>query len=166
MLSVFNFFQTIGFFGFSNWLPSLLMAQGHDVSKSLFYSFCIAWAYPLTPLRWGATIAERSERKWLIVASAAGMAATGLLFAATTNEILLVALGIAVTSFATLLSMSYHPYQAELFSTEIRGSCLNAWCRSAGSGSPGRGWAACQTAAGGRLTGAVSLNGASVSRLI
>ena len=44
--------------------------------------------------------------------------------------------------------------------------CPNAWCRSAGSGSPWRGWAACQTATGGRLTGGVSLNGASVSRLM
>ncbi len=45
-------------------------------------------------------------------------------------------------------------------------SCPAAWCRSAGSGSPGRGWAACQTATGGRLTGGVLLNGASVSRLM
>ena len=77
MLSVFNFFQTIGFFGFSNWLPALLVAQGHDITKSLFYSFCIAWAYPLTPMLWGATVAERFERKWLIVAASLGVLVAG-----------------------------------------------------------------------------------------
>ena len=45
-------------------------------------------------------------------------------------------------------------------------SCPNAWCRSAKDGSPERGWSACQGAAGGRLTVSVSLNGASVSRLM
>ena len=53
-----------------------------------------------------------------------------------------------------------------LLARPSKGSCPNAWCRSAGSGSPGRGWAGCQTAAGDRLTGGVSLNGASVSRLM
>ena len=46
------------------------------------------------------------------------------------------------------------------------GLCPRTWFRSAGSGSPGRGGAACQTARGGRLTGGVSLKGASVSRLM
>lgn len=50
MMMVFNFFQTIGFFGFTNWLPALLSAQGHGFTKSLFYAFCIAWAYPITPI--------------------------------------------------------------------------------------------------------------------
>ncbi|MGI4796019.1 MAG: IS1096 element passenger TnpR family protein [Janthinobacterium lividum] len=45
-------------------------------------------------------------------------------------------------------------------------SCPSAWCRSAGCGSPGRGWSARQPAKGGRLTVGVSLNGASVSRLM
>ena len=48
----------------------------------------------------------------------------------------------------------------------MRWSCPNAWCRSAKDGSPERGWSACQGAAGGRLTVSVSLNGASVSRLM
>ena len=120
MLSIFNFFQTIGFFGFANWLPALLIAQGHDVTKSLFYSFCIAWAYPLTPLLWGLTVAERFERKWLIVAASLGVLVAGPLFAITTQPTLLVMLGVAITGFSTLLSLAYHPYQAELFPTEIR----------------------------------------------
>ena len=69
MLMVFHFFQTIGFFGFTNWLPTLLAAQGHSVTKSLLYSAAIAVAYPLWPLLWAFTVAERYERKWQIVAA-------------------------------------------------------------------------------------------------
>ena len=58
MLMVFNFFQTIGFYGFTNWLPSLLAAQGHSLTKSLLYSAVIAMVYPLWPLLWGLTDAD------------------------------------------------------------------------------------------------------------
>lgn len=120
MLIVFNFFQTIGFFGFTNWLPALLSAQGHGFTNSLFYSFCIAWAYPITPIIWGFTVAERFERKWLIVAAALGVACAGPLFAIAADPALVVTLGIVITGFSTLLSLAYHPYQAELFPTEVR----------------------------------------------
>jgi MFS transporter, putative metabolite:H+ symporter len=120
MLTVFNFFQTIGFFGFTNWLPTLLTAQGAGFTKSLFYSFCIAFAYPITPLLWAATVAERFERKWLIVLAALGVALAGPLFALSTQPVVLVTLGILITGFVTLLSMSYHPYQAELYPTQVR----------------------------------------------
>ncbi|HWA61912.1 MAG TPA: MFS transporter, partial [Caulobacteraceae bacterium] len=38
MLSVFNAAQAIGFYGFGNWAPALIAAQGHGVTKSLQYS--------------------------------------------------------------------------------------------------------------------------------
>jgi MFS transporter, putative metabolite:H+ symporter len=120
MLTIFNFFQTIGFFGFTNWLPTLLAAQGAGFTKSLFYSFCIAFAYPITPLLWAATVAERFERKWLIVLAALGVAVAGPLFALVSQPVLLVILGVIITGFVTLLSMSYHPYQAELYPTRVR----------------------------------------------
>jgi MFS transporter, putative metabolite:H+ symporter len=120
MLMVFNFFQTIGFFGFTNWLPTLLATQGQSFSKSLFYSFCIAFANPLSALFWSITVAERFERKWLIVAAAAGVAVCGPLFAVVSGPALLVTCGILITAFSILLSLSYHPYQAELYPTQLR----------------------------------------------
>ena len=50
MLSIANFCQTIGFYGFANWVPTLLIAKGIHVSQTLEYSFIIAFAYPLFPL--------------------------------------------------------------------------------------------------------------------
>lgn len=120
MLIVFNLFQTIGFFGFTNWLPALFLAKGHDFTRSLFYSFCIAWAYPLSSLFWYYTVAERFERKWLIVAAALGVCCVGPLFALVSYPPLLVTLGILITGFSVLLSFSYHAYQAELYPTAVR----------------------------------------------
>ena len=34
-LSVANFFQTVGFYGFANWVPTLLLAKGITVTKTL-----------------------------------------------------------------------------------------------------------------------------------
>jgi MFS transporter, putative metabolite:H+ symporter len=114
------FFQTIGFFGFANWLPELLATKGQSFSKSLFYSFCIAFANPLSALFWSVTVAERFERKWLIVAAAAGVAVCGPLFAMVSEPALLVTIGVLITGFSILLSLSFHPYQAELYPTQIR----------------------------------------------
>lgn len=120
MLSVFNAAQAIGFWGFTNWLPTLIATQQRSFMKGLTYSLCIAFAYPLMSLLWSRTVAERYERKWLIVTSAVGVGVLGPVFAWVTQPVLLVALGVLITGFAVLLSMSYHGYQSELFPTRIR----------------------------------------------
>jgi putative MFS transporter len=120
MLAVFNFFQTVGFFGFANWMPTLLEAQGVTFTHSLLYSSIIAIAYPLSPLLWMMVVADRFERKWMIVTAATGVAICGALFSRQSSPVALVSLGILITSFNTLLSLSYHPYQAELYPTAIR----------------------------------------------
>jgi MFS transporter, putative metabolite:H+ symporter len=38
MLVVFNFFQTIGFYGFGNWVPALMASKGSNITNSLQYS--------------------------------------------------------------------------------------------------------------------------------
>ncbi|MGA8660141.1 MAG: MFS transporter [Chthoniobacterales bacterium] len=50
MLAIFNFFQTIGFYGFANWVPQLLASQGASFTKSLQYGFIIALIYPFGAL--------------------------------------------------------------------------------------------------------------------
>ena len=54
MLAVFNFFQSIGFYGFGNWVPALMAARGANFAQSLEYSFTIAISFP----RDGADIDE------------------------------------------------------------------------------------------------------------
>ena len=42
VMSVFNLLAVIGFYGFSAWVPTLLIAKGVDITKSLQYAFIIA----------------------------------------------------------------------------------------------------------------------------
>jgi putative MFS transporter len=50
MLVVFNVCQVIGYYGFANWVPSLLVAKGIEVTKGLAYSAIIAVANPIGQL--------------------------------------------------------------------------------------------------------------------
>ena len=69
MLVVFNFCQAIGYYGFANWVPTLLIGQGITVTKSLLYAFVIAFALPAGPLL-AMRFADRIQRKHLIVGGA------------------------------------------------------------------------------------------------
>jgi putative MFS transporter len=119
LLAIFNFFQTIGFYGFGNWVPKLVAAQGVSVTSSMLYAALIALAFPAGPLCF-TLFADRFELKWQTVAAALGTATFGLIFAAMREPWAIVALGIAITLSNNLLSFSYHAYQAEVFPTQIR----------------------------------------------
>ncbi|HKE40789.1 MAG TPA: MFS transporter [Casimicrobiaceae bacterium] len=119
MLLVFNFFQAIGYYGFANWVPTLLIEKGITVTKSLWYSFIIAFALPIGPLL-KMTIADAFERKWLIVGSAIVIAVCGTLFSQFSEVALIVIFGILISLAGQSLSVSYHAYQSELFPTRIR----------------------------------------------
>jgi putative MFS transporter len=131
MLVVFNIFQTIGFYGFGNWVPALMASKGANVTNSLQYSAIIALIYPIGPLLC-ALIADRFERKWQIVSAAIGTAAFGLLFARQTTTVSLIVFGMFITLSNNLLSYSLHAYQAELFPTRIRARAIGfvySWSR-------------------------------------
>ena len=119
MLIIFNLFQTVGFYGFSNWVPTLLINRGIAITSSLEYTFIIAIAAPFGPLA-AAAIADRLERKWQIVASAAAIAISGILFGQMTGAALLIFFGVLLTLANNILSFSCHAYQAELYPTRIR----------------------------------------------
>jgi MFS transporter, putative metabolite:H+ symporter len=123
VLAIFNFFQTIGFYGFGNWVPQLLASQGASFTKSLEYSFIIALVYPLGPLLC-SLFADKIERKWQICIAAFGTAVFGLLFSQMSEAVMLVVFGILITTSNNLLSYSYHAYQAELFPTRIRARAI------------------------------------------
>jgi putative MFS transporter len=131
MMVVFNLFQTVGYYGFSNWVPTLLISRGIAVTSSLRYTFLIAIAAPFGPLLAGQ-LADRIERKWLIVLAAFGIAFFGVLFGQFRVVPVLIALGIMVTVSANVLSFSSHAYQAELYPTRIRALAVGftyAWSR-------------------------------------
>ena len=119
MFVVFNIFQTIGFYGFGNWVPQLLASQGAGFAKSLQYSFIIALSSPTMPLLF-LLFADKVERKWQICAAAIGTAVFGLAFSQQTSPARLILFGVLITGSNNLLSYAYHAYQAELFPTRVR----------------------------------------------
>ena len=121
-LIVFHFAQTIGYYGFGNWLPLLLIAKGVTIGHSLGYTALLALIAPVAPLFF-SLFADRVERKWLIVAGAAAAAAAGLLLARTTAETspkAFILVGAVIAAGNSLMSMSYHTYQSEVFPTQVR----------------------------------------------
>jgi MFS transporter, putative metabolite:H+ symporter len=131
MLIVFHLFQTVGFYGFSNWVPTLLIQRGIAITSSLRYTFIIALAAPFGPLI-AAAIADKFERKWQIVLSALAIALSGLLFAQMTAAALLIVLGVLLTLSNNILSFSSHAYQTELYPTRIRALAVGfvySWSR-------------------------------------
>ena len=133
MLSIFNAAQVIGFYGFNSWIPTLLIARGVTITHGLQYAFIIALAQPVGPLL-GALFADKIERKYQIIGGLAGMAIMMTAFASATSPAALIAIGIAFTLAANIMSYAYHGYQAELFPTRIRSRAVGfvySWSRLA-----------------------------------
>ena len=62
MLMVFNFFQTVGYYGFASWVPTLLIAAGVTTTSSLRYSFIINVIFYMR-------FAEFKNRKLIVIIS-------------------------------------------------------------------------------------------------
>ena len=88
MMIIFNVCQTVGFYGFANWVPTLLVKQGITLTTSLLYSSIIAISAPIGPLI-GLLIADKFERKSVIVATAAAIVVCGLTFSQVSSGMLL-----------------------------------------------------------------------------
>jgi putative MFS transporter len=119
LFMVFNLCQAFGVYGFANWVPALLVEKGITVTKSLQYSFIIAFAYPIAPLL-AASFADRFERKWIICAAAVAIAIFGMAFSQFAEPALLIACGVLITASNMTMSYAYHAYQTEVFPTAVR----------------------------------------------
>ena len=131
MLMVFHLAQTIGYYGFASWVPTLLIAAGIHTTASLQYSFIIAVFAPVGPLLI-YRIADQLERKWQIVWSSLCIAGSGLLFARQSQPGWLILLGVILTCSNNWMSVAFHTYQAELFPTPVRAQAVGfvySWSR-------------------------------------
>jgi MFS transporter, putative metabolite:H+ symporter len=131
MMIIFNIFQTVGFYGFANWVPTLLIKQGITVTTSLMYSSIIAVAAPIGPVI-GLWMADKLERRTVIVAAAAAIMVCGLIFSQVSAGALLITLGVCLTLANNIMSYSFHAYQTELFPTGIRARAVGfvySWSR-------------------------------------
>lgn len=131
MLMVFHLLQTIGIYGFANWAPTFLLAQGNGLDQSLEYGFWIALVSPVGPLL-AVLTTEYFQRRKAIVILALLMAGSGMLFPFSQSGAMIVATGALLTIFSYWFSALLHAYQAELFPTRARATGVGftySWSR-------------------------------------
>ena len=134
MMMIFNFFQTVGFYGFVGWTPTLLIAKGIHVTQSLEYSLVInitAFLFPLVIM----SFADRLDRKWHVCGSCLSIGLFGIGFAFVTSTPALIILGACLAMTTSWLSYSLHSYMPELYPTRIRARAVGfvySWSRLSG----------------------------------
>jgi putative MFS transporter len=131
MLIVFQILQVVGYYGFTSWVPTLLLAQGITVTKSLAYTIVIAAANPLGALA-ATQFADRCERKWQLAVSALAIAIFGLIFSQQTTALGIMVVGVLIAFSNTVMAYSFHAYQSELYPTRVRARAVGftySWSR-------------------------------------
>lgn len=111
--------QTIGFFGYSSWAPTLLSKQGFSVQSSVFYVALTTVGAPLGSYL-AALVTDRFERKWCLAAFGTVIAVCGLLYGLTFNPVLIVVFGFLVNLFERGYTALGYAYSPELFDTRGR----------------------------------------------
>lgn len=131
IISIFQFAQTIAVFGFTAFVPILLVKQGFTIVHSLDYTAMIVLLAPV-----GAAcaniFAERIERKWQLVGTAVLIGVSGAVFAHGHSEAVVLISGALIALGNNWMIAIFHPYAAELFPTRIRSSAVGftfSWSR-------------------------------------
>jgi len=119
LLSVLWITQTIGFFGFSSWAPTLLAAEGISVEDSIFFVALTTVGAPLGSFL-AAQVTDRFERKWCLVVFGVIIAASGLMYGLTFTPVLIVVFGFLVNLFERGYTALAYAYSPELYDTKGR----------------------------------------------
>ncbi len=111
--------QTLGFYGFQAWVPTLLVKNGITVTTSLTYVTLInVGAVPGALL--AVYLSERIERKFLISILAVVIAGCGMLYGTTMTPVLIVTFGFAVAMLIQTFASICYAYTPEQYPTEVR----------------------------------------------
>jgi putative MFS transporter len=119
LLTVLWVTQTIGFFGYSSWAPTLLFKEGITVEKSLTYVSLSALGAPLGSYI-AALVSDRMERKWSLTITAITIAISGVLYGLTFQPVFIVVFGLLVNIFERTFTSLAYAYSPELYPTEAR----------------------------------------------
>ncbi|MDQ7980644.1 MFS transporter [Paraburkholderia sp. SARCC-3016] len=118
-LSLIWIFQTLGFYGFVAWVPTLLVQHGFTITKSLEYSSLMAICNPLGA--WlGTFIIERFERKWIVAIDAVLIAMAGVAYGLAPSAAFIVIFGALVIITIQLMNATLYIYTPESYPTHLR----------------------------------------------
>ena len=119
LLLVVWIFQTLGFYGFSAWAPTLLVEHGFKLVDSLAWSFAIQIAGVPGAFLAGL-LSDRWQRKYWITLFAMLIAVCGILYGLTFQALLIIAFGGLMTMFIYAFAPLLYAYTAECFPTGVR----------------------------------------------
>jgi putative MFS transporter len=136
MLSVFQVFQTLGYYGFGTLVPIVLAAKGYPIVTSLTFTALTFIGYPIGSAL-SLPIVERVDRRWIIVGSAFLMSLLGLGFGYSSSSAGIIVLGFLYTTTSNVFSNGLHVFQVEIFPTAVRataaGTCYGLSRLSSGA---------------------------------
>jgi putative MFS transporter len=113
------FCQTLGFYGFNAWVPTLLAENGFSVIRALERSSAISIG--AVPGAWIASkIADRWERKYLIAIVAILVGTFGMIYGLSFNTWIIVIFGFLVAMSQQVFAPMLYAYTAECFPTAAR----------------------------------------------
>jgi putative MFS transporter len=112
-------FQTLGFYGFVSWVPTLLTDHGFDLKDSLTFSaITTIGAVPGALLAW--PISDRFHRKTPIVVVSVVIAACGVAYGVSFNVAAIIVFGFLVSFFIQTFAALLYAYTPELYPTAMR----------------------------------------------
>lgn len=113
------FCQTLGFYGFNAWVPTLLAEQGIPIARTLSQSLAISIG--VIPGAFVASlIADRWERKYLIALVAVLVGMFGMIYGLSFSTWIIVTFGFLVAMGQQVFAPMLYAYTAECFPTNAR----------------------------------------------
>lgn len=111
--------QTLGLFGFTSWVPTLLVAHGFSLVHSLSWSSAMSLA--AVPGAAGAfLISDRWDRRWCITILAMIIAVCGIIYGLSFQTVTIIIFGFLVEMFTHTFAPLLYAYTPESYPTGIR----------------------------------------------
>jgi putative MFS transporter len=113
--------QTLAFYGFASWVPTLLAEHGFSLVNSLAWSSAM-WLGAVPGALIAALISDRWERKWWIPIVVLLSAFCGLMYGLTFRTMTIIIFGFLVAMLQHIHTPLLYAYTPECYPTEIRNS--------------------------------------------
>ena len=113
--------QTLGFYGFMAWVPTLLVAHGFPLVKSLAWTSTMHFGAPLGAMI-TALISDRWERKRSITVVSLVIACCGLAYGLSFSMVPIIIFGFLVSMLIQTFAPLLYAYTPECYPTKIRNS--------------------------------------------
>ena len=113
------FCQTLGFYGFNAWVPTLLAEQGIPIARTLSQSLAISIGV-IPGAFIASVIADRWERKYLIALVAVLVGTFGMVYGLSFSTWIIVTFGFLVAMGQQVFAPMLYAYTAECFPTNAR----------------------------------------------